>query len=198
MTLSALYLLFIKYGLLCFGGGYALVPLLTSDLVQTRHLMTAAEFGRLVAVAQMTPGPIGINTATYVGFSQLGFVGALVGTAGLVTPALLLVLLVMHGMDRFNRSLGVRGALAGLRPGAFGLLLVALVVFLEISVFTGPLPLAELRTWISGGVVAEWRWGVRWLPLVLAVISAVLQIRMKISFLWLMAASAVIGALLIR
>ncbi|MGE4565584.1 MAG: chromate transporter, partial [Victivallaceae bacterium] len=72
MSLYTLYLLFVKYGLLSFGGGYALVPLLIADLVHHRGIMTSPEFGKLVALAQMTPGPIGINTATYVGFTQQG------------------------------------------------------------------------------------------------------------------------------
>ena len=68
MTLTALYLTFFKFGLLCFGGGYMLIPLLTSELVgEPPRPLAPQEFADLVSVAQVTPGPIGINTATYVG-----------------------------------------------------------------------------------------------------------------------------------
>ncbi len=194
MSWWGLYFLFVKYGLLCFGGGYALVPLLTSDLVDARHLMTASEFARLVAVAQVTPGPVGINTATYVGFSQYGVLGALVGTAGLITPALALVLLAMHFIARWKQSLLVEGGLSGLRPAAYGLLLVAVLVFAEISVFTAELPVEYVRGLLRGTPV-DWNFYVRPLPLVIAVVVAVVQIRTKFPFIWLIVISAVIGAL---
>ena len=167
---------------------------LTSDLVDTRHLMTTSEFARLVAVAQVTPGPVGINTATYVGFTQHGVLGALVGTAGLITPALALVLLAMHFIARWKQSLLVEGGLSGLRPAAYGLLLVAVLVFAEISVFTAELPVEYVRGLLQGTPV-EWNFYVRPLPLAIAATVAVVQIRTKFPFIWLIVISAVIGAL---
>ena len=75
MSLFAIYLLFIKYGLLSFGGGYVLVMLFIHDLVEKYKLLTSSEFANLLAIAQMTPGPIGINTATYVGYQTNGILG---------------------------------------------------------------------------------------------------------------------------
>lgn len=194
MSLTALYLLFVKYGLLCFGGGYTLVPLLTADLVDSMKLMTPQEFARLVAVAQVTPGPVGINTATYVGFTQHGVIGALAGTAGLVTPSLVLMLLAMRFVSRRRRSLLVDGGLTGLRPAAYGLLLVAVLVFAEISVFTAELPVGYVRDWLRGAA-GEWNFHVRPLPLAIAVAAGVIQVKTKLPFIWLIAASAVIGVL---
>lgn len=197
MSMLGLYLLFIKYGLLCFGGGYVLVPLLMSDFVAARGIMSAEEFGRLVAVAQMTPGPIGINTATYVGYKLFGITGAAVGTLGLMTPALVLVLLAMAFIKRYEKTLPVAGALAGLRPAAYGLILVAVVVFAELSIFTAKVPVEYLRSLIAGNP-AEWNFGVRLIPLLLAAATVWFQQKTKISFLWLIAASAVIGAFFCR
>ena len=195
MSLTALYFLFVKYGLLSFGGGYALVPLLIADLVHNRGIMTAEEFGKLVAVAQMTPGPIGINTATYVGFIQQGVVGGLIATVGLLTPALVLVILEMRFMARYEKTLWMRGALAGLRPGAFGLLLVALIVFMELSVFSGKLPVDYFRD-LFHGKPAEWNFYLRPIPLALAAAVAWLQLKTKWSFLGLLLGAAAIGAIL--
>ncbi|MBO5763111.1 MAG: chromate transporter [Lentisphaeria bacterium] len=194
MTLAMLYGLFVKYGFLCFGGGYALVPLLTAELVQQQKLMTAEEFGRLLGVAQITPGPIGINTATYVGFTQCGIIGGIAGTLGLVTPALILVILAYYFLKRWEKTVWVRGIFAALRPAAFGMLLTAILVFAEISIFTGPLPLEFLKNRICGNP-AEWDFSIRFLPLLIAAASMLLQLKTKLSFLWLIAGAAGLGAL---
>ncbi len=194
MSMLGLYLLFIKYGLLCFGGGYVLVPLLLSDFVNHRALMGAEEFARLVAVSQATPGPIGINVATYVGYKLFGLTGAFVGTLGIITPALLLVLLAMAFIKKYEKSLFVSGALSGLRPAAYGLILVAIIVFAELSIFTDKLPIEYLRSLIVGES-CEWSFGVRIIPLIIAIATIVLQQKSKISFIWLLVASGVIGAL---
>ncbi|MGE4564406.1 MAG: chromate transporter, partial [Victivallaceae bacterium] len=165
------------------------------DLVHHRGIMTSPEFGKLVALAQMTPGPIGINTATYVGFTQQGVAGGVVATVGLLTPAMVLVILAMRFMARYEKTLWMRGALAGLRPGAFGLLLVALIVFMELSVFSGKLPVDYFRSLLSG-TPAEWNFYLRPVPLALAAAVAWLQLKTRFSFLGLLAGAAVLGAFL--
>ncbi len=180
MTFWTLYGLFFKYGVLCVGGGYVLIPMLMADLVGARQIMTGEEFARLVALAQVTPGPIGINAATYTGFRELGVSGGIVGTAGLLTPALIMVLGTVIFLRRHQESCWVRGTLNGLRPAAFGLVLAAVWVVGKLAVHP-----------VSGG---EWRW----IPGLIAIAVFLLQLRTKISFLWLIAGSAVIGAFLCR
>ena len=85
-----LFLTFCKFSLLCFGGGYMLIPLLTAEFVGEGKLLTVERFGNLVSISQLTPGPVGINTATFTGFLQGGFWGSLAATAGLVFPTLIL------------------------------------------------------------------------------------------------------------
>ena len=84
MSLIGIFLNFCKFSLLCFGGGYMLIPLLTAEFVGDGKLLTVHQFGNLVSVSQLTPGPVGINTATFTGFIQQGFWGALAATVGLV------------------------------------------------------------------------------------------------------------------
>ena len=90
MTPLALYCHFLVYGLLCFGGGYMLIPLLTAEFVDKEQVLTMSEFGNLCSVAQVTPGPVGLNTATYVGYVNEGFFGALAASLGLIVPTILI------------------------------------------------------------------------------------------------------------
>lgn len=142
MTLLEIYWAFFKFGLLCFGGGYMLVPLLSAELVGTgpSDPLTPEAFANLVSIAQVTPGPIGINTATYVGFTQQGILGACLGTLGIVTPAVFLVILAVKLLKRYETSIPVQGFLAGMRPASFGLVLSAAVIFAELSVFRTAIP----------------------------------------------------------
>lgn len=182
MTYPVLFWLFVKYGFLSFGGGYVLVPMLMADLVDQRHLMTGEEFARLLAVAQVTPGPIGINTATYIGFRHLGVLGGLVGTAGLLVPALVLVVAAMYFLRKYEKTLWIRGALAGLRPAALGLVVSAAWIFLRVAAVSG-----------TGETMV-----IHWLPGIFAGVVLVLQLRTKIPFLWLMVICGVLGAFFCR
>ena len=139
MNLLWLFLTFCKFGLLCFGGGYMLIPLLTAEFVGPGKLLTAERFGNLVSVAQLTPGPVGINTATFAGFLNGGFGGALAATLGLVFPTLILAAAAVSLIRAFQRREPVRAALYGARLGAAALVVYAVLIFAGMSVFTGPL-----------------------------------------------------------
>ena len=184
MSLPVLFLLFMKYGFLSFGGGYVLIPMLIADLVDQRHLMTGEDFARLLAVAQITPGPIGINTATYIGFRLFGVWGGLVGTAGLLVPALVLVVGAIYFLRKYEKTLWVKGALAGLRPAAFGLVASAVWIFLKLAAVSGSWGAADFS--------------IRWIPLMMAGTVFFLQLRTKISFLWLMVIGGILGAFFCR
>lgn len=185
MSCWVLFWTFFKFGLLCFGGGYMLIPLLTAELVEARHLLTAEAFSTLVSVAQVTPGPVAVNCATYVGFLQQGIPGAVAATAGLAAPSLLLVILAVKLLKRYEATVWVRGFLAGMRPAAWGLIVVAALVFAELSVFTDRFP-RTLGDWTDFGIR----------PAAALVMGAVLycQLKTRISFHWLLLGAAVIGA----
>ena len=145
MNAFQLYLLFAKIGLFTFGGGYAMIPLFQDELVNRYHFISPEDFANMVALAQMTPGPVGLNAATYVGFRQLGFSGAVAGTLGLITPSLILVTLAAVCFAAFRRNRILRSALNGIRPAMLGLIAAAVLFFAESSVFT-----AELNVLWSG------------------------------------------------
>ena len=193
MTLPALYLTFFKFGLLCFGGGYMLIPLLTSELVGAPpRPLAPQEFADLVSVAQVTPGPIGINTATYVGFTQGGVFGSILATAGIVTPTLFLVILAAQLLKRYESSVFIQGFLRGMRPASLGMILAAAVIFAELSVFAVPVP------WLAPDKFAAFLHGIRIPGAAIAVATTVILMRSKVSFMYLLLISAVLGAFLCR
>ena len=130
-------LLFLKYGSLCFGGGFVLVPMYIEDFVGPSAAflnVTADEFANLMALTQMTPGPIGVNGATYFGFRLAGVAGAVLASAALLLPGSLLAYAVFGSLERFRENVIVRGILRGVRPASVALMLVALWAFAAMSV----------------------------------------------------------------
>ncbi len=193
MTLLQLYLIFFKFGLLCFGGGYMLIPLLTSELVGDGKPLSPEEFANLVSIAQVTPGPIGINTATYVGFTQQGILGGCIGTIGIVTPSLFLVILAIKLLKRYEKSIPVQGFLAGMRPLALGMVMSAAVIFAELSIFRSEIPWGGFWKMLTSSAGMPEGFGLNWGCVLVAVATVLLMKRTKISFLWFLLLSALFG-----
>ncbi len=200
MTLLEIYWAFFKFGLLCFGGGYMLVPLLSAELVGTgpSDPLTPEAFANLVSIAQVTPGPIGINTATYVGFTQQGILGACLGTLGIVTPAVFLVILAVKLLKRYETSIPVQGFLAGMRPASFGLVLSAAVIFAELSVFRTAIPWGEFWKLLTGAGGTFGNFGVNWGFVIVTAATVPILMKTKFSFIRLLLISALFGALFCR
>ena len=129
-----LFWVFLRIDLVGFGGGYAMLPLIFQS-VQEFGIMTAGEFANLVALSQVTPGPVAINAATYVGFNTAGIPGAIFATMGMAIPSYILVYLVAHFLDRFKESSLIESAFTGIRPAALGLIAAAVIYIGESSVF---------------------------------------------------------------
>ncbi len=128
---------FVKFGLLCFGGGFVLVPVYVSEFVGAEApflQIPREEFANLIALTQMTPGPVSVNAATFFGYRFAGVVGAAVATAGLLLPGLFLLTAVLTGLDRWQNNRLVRGLLRGVKPATIALMLSALVLFAQMSI----------------------------------------------------------------
>ena len=134
-----LFLLFAKIAVFTFGGGYAMIPLFQYELVDANQLIGGDEFANLIALAQVTPGPIGLNAATYIGFQQCGFSGALCATIGVVLPSLILIMLLVYSLEKIKDNKYFAGALSGIRAVTLGLIFSAVIFFANTSVFTEPL-----------------------------------------------------------
>ncbi len=135
-----LFLHFCKFSVLCFGGGYMLIPLLTEEFVGPDRVLTESAFGNLVSVAQVTPGPVGLNTATYVGYVNGGFFGSLAASLGMIVPTILLGCSAVAGINRWKDTFLVRGMLKGTRLAAVALIMYAVTIFFGMSIFTQQIP----------------------------------------------------------
>ena len=198
MSLLSISLLFVKYGLLSFGGGYVLVMLFIHDLVDKYKLLTSGEFANLLAIAQMTPGPIGINTATYVGYQTNGIAGGIIATIGLLTPAVFLVLTAAFSFKKWEKSVFVQGMLYGMRPATLGLIISAVLIFANIAIFTTPLTAANVKLWIANSPEVG-SFGIRFIPLLISIISGIVMAKYKkLNIIYIIAASAILGACFIR
>ena len=129
MTLLKLMLVFAKVAVLTFGGGYAMVPIFENELVRNHAFLTADEFANLVGLAQVTPGPIGLNSATYVGMAQGGLAGALAASLGVVIPSIVISLLVAVFLRRAADAQWMKLLMKGVRPCVVGIIGAAVVFF---------------------------------------------------------------------
>jgi chromate transporter len=140
-------LVFLKYGALCFGGGFVLVPMYIEDFVGADAPflpISDVEFANLMALTQMTPGPIGVNGATFFGYRLAGIPGALAASVLLVLPGSLLVYAALRSLEKFASATPVRGILRGAKPASIALMLSALAVFAGQSVSAGGMTAAVL------------------------------------------------------
>ncbi|MBE6618337.1 MAG: chromate transporter [Ruminococcaceae bacterium] len=133
MICLQLFLTFFKIGIVSFGGGYAMLALMT-DEVLAHGWLSSEMIKNLVGIAESTPGPISVNMATFVGSSQAGFLGALCATLGLVTPSFIIILIIASLLKSFIKNPYVNGALSGAQPVAVGLIAATGISFM-ISVF---------------------------------------------------------------
>ena len=191
MTPVSLFLHFMVYGFLCFGGGYMLIPFITADLVNGEFL-SQSEFANLSSIAQITPGPIGLNTATYVGFLQSGVWGSLAASFGLVAPAFIMVIAALKLLKRYEDTVWIKGFLAGMKPASLGFTCAALLIFAGMSLFTAPLPLAD---WLKGTWSAV---GIRWQALPLILLAGFLLKKTKLPFPLVLLICAAGGAFLLK
>ena len=135
-----LFFQFCKFSVLCFGGGYMLIPLLTAEFVDREGVLTMDQFGNLLSVAQVTPGPVGLNTATYVGFVNGGFFGSLAASLGLIAPTIVIGCSAAAGIARWKDKFVVKGMLKGTRLAAVALIMFAVTIFFGMLIFTGAIP----------------------------------------------------------
>lgn len=136
MIYLQLFISFVKIGLFGFGGGAAMLSLIQHEIVEKYAWTTPAEFTNMIAVSQITPGPIGINCATYAGYLATGnILGAFIATLGLVLPSFVLILLVAKLILKYKKSPYVEGVMSGLRPAVVGLIGAACLLLINEETF---------------------------------------------------------------
>lgn len=135
MTLFELFLSFVQIGMFSVGGGMAAIPLIQNQVVDLHHWLTLTEFTDLITIAEMTPGPIAINSATFVGIKIAGIPGALVATLGCIIPSCIIVSLLAYLYFKYKELNIIKGILAGLRPAVVALIASAGLSILILAVF---------------------------------------------------------------
>lgn len=178
---------FFKIGLFGFGGGLAMLPLIFQS-VQSFGIMTSEEFSNLVALSQVTPGPMAVNAATYIGFNYAGIPGALVATLGVCLPAFILMVIVYRFVQKFNDNRIVQGVLSGIRPVTVALIGAAVIFVSEGVLVGGPLISQKL---LEAGLDY-----LNLIPICIFVITMVLVAKFKMKPIKVMILMGIAGALL--
>lgn len=135
MTILYLLYVFFKIGLLGFGGGYAMLSMIQFECVENFEWLTKSEFSDIIAISQMTPGPISINMATYVGYIVGGFFGAVAATTALCLPSVLLMYLVIRFLMKNKENHYVQSIFSALKPVLAGLILAAALLLIDKETF---------------------------------------------------------------
>lgn len=140
MVFLQIFWVFTKIGIFGFGGGYAMLALIQTEVVERYGWLTLQEFTDLVAISQMTPGPIGINSATYIGYTailnagyntEIATLGSVVATIAVCLPSFIIVLLISYYYAKFKENKYVTAAFLGLRPVTVGLIAVAALILMN-------------------------------------------------------------------
>lgn len=153
---------FMQVGMFSIGGGYAAMPLIQNEVVQAHQWLTLTEFTDLVTIAEMTPGPIAVNAATFVGIRIAGLAGAAAATFGCILPSCVLVSLLYLLYQRFRSMQLLQSVLGMLRTVVVGLIAAAGLTILQLVAFQGLAPAAENIQWpgviLFAGALILLRW----------------------------------------
>ena len=164
MIYLQLFLSFFQIGLFSFGGGYAAMPLIQGQIVKIHGWMTMSEFTDLITISQMTPGPIAVNSATFVGLRVAGYVGAVVATLGCILPSCIIVTVIVRLYLKYRKQDILQELLGGIRP--------AVVAMIASAVWSG----------IDMISIA----GTKWNLVVIFAVSVVLLRKFKLNPVWVM------------
>jgi chromate transporter len=126
-VLLQLFIAFFKIGAFTFGGGYAMLPLMQTEIITNHHWLTEKEFMDIIAIAEMTPGPVAINSATFIGFRIAGLFGAALATFGVILPSIIIVLIIAQLFTQFKNSPWTKAIITGIKPAVIGLIAIALI-----------------------------------------------------------------------
>ncbi len=169
MIFLELFVTFFQIGLFGFGGGYGMLSLIQTETVVHHNWLTSAEFTNIVAISQMTPGPIGINSATYCGYAaahnagfspMMAMLGSATATFALVLPSFLLMIAICKVLMRYMNTTAVQNVFLGLRPAVVGLLAAAALLLMTQDNFSSPV-INPWRFWISVALFLSTYFGTR-------------------------------------
>lgn len=174
--LFELFFKFFKIGIVGFGGGWAILPIIQREVVDNSHWLTPLEFNDLVAIAGSTPGPVAVNAATYIGFRKAGILGSFFATLGVITPPFIIIILISLALKKYINSKLVRYLLLGLKGAVMGLLLLALYSVLIGSLTSVHSLISRLTLLSITGFVLVTVFVFDWHPMLSLILSGVIGI----------------------
>ncbi|HIZ06109.1 MAG TPA: chromate transporter [Candidatus Phocaeicola gallistercoris] len=182
MIFLQLFYTFFKIGLFGFGGGYAMISMIQGEVITRHQWLTSTEFTDIIAISQMTPGPIGINSATYVGYSAVinagyshtvGILGSIIATFSVVLPSFILMILISRFFLKYQKHPIIASVFSGLRPGVVGLLAAAALVLMNKENFgTETTQIIFSCILFAGTFIASYRYKVN--PILLIIICGII------------------------
>lgn len=187
ITIWNLFFTFFKIGIIGFGGGMAILPMIYQSVLEFSD-MAPEEFANLFAISQATPGPIAVNAATFVGFQVAGVAGSAAATIGVATPSFILIALVVKFMSKYRNNKIMDGAFKGIRPVTVGMIAAAAIFIGETALLK--VYLAEIADF---GGLAE---AIDPIPVVIMLTTLVLAGKFKVSSVKLILIMAAVGAVL--
>ena len=182
MIYLQLFLSFLQIGLFSFGGGYAAMPLIQGQVVSTHGWLSMSEFTDLITISQMTPGPIAVNSATFVGIKIAGIPGALIATIGCILPSCIIVTLIAKLYLKYQNVDTLQSVLNSLRPAVVAMIASAGISIL-ISAFWGSEAIVTLA-------------GTRWSLVAIFAVCVLLLQKFKMNPIWVMILAGVTKAVL--
>ena len=177
MIYLQLFLSFFQIGLFSFGGGYAAMPLIQGQIVKIHGWMTMSEFTDLITISQMTPGPIAVNSATFVGLRVAGYVGAVVATLGCILPSCIIVTVIVRLYLKYRKQDILQELLGGIRPAVVAMIASAGIAIM-ITAFWGSRDQIALA-------------GTKWSLVVIFAVCMILLRKVKMNPIWVMVMAGV-------
>lgn len=141
-----LFLIFMKIGLFSFGGGYAMIPLLTRE-IQANGWISISEFMNVIGIAEMTPGPVAVNSATFIGYKTHGIIGGAIATLGVAIPSLVIILLISRVLFKDSNKTSNKVLFYGMRPVVAGLIISAAFDVSKTCFFNGEIAFENINFW---------------------------------------------------
>lgn len=171
--LVEIFLVFFKIGLFSFGGGYAMMPLFEKEIINGLHWISYSDFIDIVAIAQTTPGPFAVNSATFIGNKLAGFWGSVVATLGVTLPSFIIMSIIFLTINKFRDSNAIKVSIRGIRPVVLALVLAAVVT-------------------IGKGAIIDYK------SIIIAIVAFVLVRVKKLNPILLMAVGFLVGIVIYR
>ncbi len=175
MIFVQLFISFLKIGLFSFGGGYAALPLIQDQIVSFHQWLSLGEFTDLITISQMTPGPIAINSATFVGLKVAGFGGAIVATLGCILPSCIIVSALAYIYLKYRKMSLLQGILGSLRPAVVAMIATAGVAILNTAFFNNTATLHLDMVFLFAAAVGLLQYK-KWNPIAVMVMCGVAKV----------------------